>query len=299
MAKVTIGIPLYNRAAYVGECARSLFEQSYGDIEYLFIDDGSTDGSVDALQAVLEAYPQRAAATRVITHERNQGLAATRNHLIDEARGEYVTFCDADDWLDLDCIATMVAAAERDDADVVAAGMYENHRPMRCDFSRGPNAMTICAANLSVCNKLIRRTLLNDYALRVPQGINCWEDVSLTARALAVAARTSFIDRPFYHYRKENQASYTASSSNQKERMRQQVECARFIDAWLAERGLAERFEPFLLHLKFASKIKMLSVAPRTLRLWQSTFPEANRRIMANDTIALPYRLLFQLAAWL
>lgn len=299
MAKVTIGIPLYNRAAFIGQCAASLFKQNFADIEFLFIDDGSTDGSLDALRAAVAKFPERAPMVRVISHEQNRGLAATRNHLIEEASGEYITFCDADDWLDADCIATMLDKAVTTNADIVAAGMYENETPMPCDFAKGLNAMTICAANLSVCNKLIRRSLLVVHNLRVPTGIDCWEDVSLTARALPLAERMEFIDRAFYHYRKENQASYTASRSNQKERMRQQVECARMVDEWMIANGYAERYEPFLTHLKFASKIKMLSIKPRTLRLWQTTFPEANKGIMRNHTIALPYRLLFRIAAML
>ena len=90
---ISIVIPVYNTGKYLRRGLDSLLAQTCGDWEAVCIDDGSTDGSA----AVLEEYAARDARFRVLRQE-NSGVSAARNRGIQEARGEWVTFLDADDW---------------------------------------------------------------------------------------------------------------------------------------------------------------------------------------------------------
>ena len=73
--KVSVIITVYNREKYIEKCARSLMEQTLDDVEYIFVDDASTDESVSRLQAVLKLYPQRKPLVKLICMEKNGGRA--------------------------------------------------------------------------------------------------------------------------------------------------------------------------------------------------------------------------------
>lgn len=76
--KVSVIITIYNREKYIEDCARTLFEQTLDDVEFLFVDDASTDKSVMILRELLENYPKRKDLTRVICLENNCGRAVAR-----------------------------------------------------------------------------------------------------------------------------------------------------------------------------------------------------------------------------
>ncbi|WAC72410.1 glycosyltransferase family 2 protein [Roseateles sp. SL47] len=88
-------IPAYNVEAYLRESVASALSQSDADVEVLIVDDCSTDGTPALMRRLAEEDPR----IRCVFHERNQGVSVTRNTLLDEARGRYVWFLDADDYL--------------------------------------------------------------------------------------------------------------------------------------------------------------------------------------------------------
>ena len=72
--KVSLLIPVYGVEKYIEKCAVSLFEQTYEDIEYIFVDDCTPDNSMNVLSGVIERYPKRKDHTRIIHHDRNLSL---------------------------------------------------------------------------------------------------------------------------------------------------------------------------------------------------------------------------------
>lgn len=90
--RFTVIIPLYNKAPYVEKSVRSVLAQIYTDYELIIVDDGSTDGSLDVVKAVLEG------TSAVVTSQHNQGVSVARNNGIAIAKGDYICFLDADDW---------------------------------------------------------------------------------------------------------------------------------------------------------------------------------------------------------
>ena len=95
--KVTVCVPIYNTAKYIGQCARSLFSQTLEEMEYLFINDCTLDDSIEILENVLEEFPQRKQQVRIINNKYNQGHFKVFKTLFSNASGEYVISCDSDD----------------------------------------------------------------------------------------------------------------------------------------------------------------------------------------------------------
>ena len=108
MYQVSVLVPVYRVDRFIERCARSLFEQTYDNLEYIFVDDCSTDNSIAILRRVMEDYPERKGQVRIIRPERNRGLAAARNTALDAANGLFVTHVDSDDYLDRDAIRLLV-----------------------------------------------------------------------------------------------------------------------------------------------------------------------------------------------
>ncbi|MGW1227981.1 glycosyltransferase family 2 protein [Streptomyces sp. NPDC002530] len=95
MVKLSVIVPFYNVRAYAPDTLRSLRANARDDFEFVFVDDCSTDGTLDILRRAEREIP----GAVLVTHERNGGLATARNTGIDAARGEYLTFLDGDDWV--------------------------------------------------------------------------------------------------------------------------------------------------------------------------------------------------------
>lgn len=76
---VSVLLPVYNVGPYIEKCCRSLFEQTCANIEYIFVDDCSTDNSINIIEQVSSEYPVRSGHVQIIRHQKNRGLAASRN----------------------------------------------------------------------------------------------------------------------------------------------------------------------------------------------------------------------------
>ena len=111
--KVSVIVPVYNCEAYLPACIASLRAQTLEDIELIFVDDASSDGSL----SLLRAAQAEDARVRVIAFAENRGVSAARNAGLDAAAGEFVGFCDADDWVEPQMFARLLAAAQAADAD--------------------------------------------------------------------------------------------------------------------------------------------------------------------------------------
>lgn len=131
--KVSVIIPCYNQEKYLETCLNSVLSQSLSDIEVLCVDDGSTDGTGD----ILAQYAARDDRLHLLS-QKNKGASFCRNRAIDQARGEYLIFCDSDDiYPDTAIIERLYCAGVEHDAKAVA-GSYsifnETDNEVRYDF---------------------------------------------------------------------------------------------------------------------------------------------------------------------
>ena len=120
---VSICVPVYGVENYIERCCRSLFEQTYSNIEYIFVNDCTPDDSIKVLEHVLSEYPVRKENVKICNHQTNKGLAGARNTAIETATGVYLMHVDSDDYLDLNAVECLVNTALSEDADVVQYDM--------------------------------------------------------------------------------------------------------------------------------------------------------------------------------
>lgn len=121
MPKISVIIPVYNVEQYLPQCLDSLKNQILSDLEFICINDGSVDGSLDILQAYA-AEDHRF----VIINQKNRGQGYARNKGLEAASGEYIGFVDPDDWVEPDMYEQMYNLAEKYNADTVECN-YEHY----------------------------------------------------------------------------------------------------------------------------------------------------------------------------
>ena len=124
---VSILVPVYGVEQYIERCARSLFEQTYPDIEYIFVDDCSPDKSIEVLKKTIDDYPQRKPNVRIVRHECNRGLAAARNTAVENCRTEFLMHVDSDDWIEMDCVERCVIKQQEENSDIVLFDFLMHH----------------------------------------------------------------------------------------------------------------------------------------------------------------------------
>lgn len=118
MLKVSVIIPIYNREKFLCKCMDSVLRQTLKDIEIICIDDGSTDRSFK----ILQKYLQKDNRIKILT-QKNSGPSLSRNNGLKIAKGEYVSFVDSDDWIDLEFLEKLYSAAKKYNADIACAGI--------------------------------------------------------------------------------------------------------------------------------------------------------------------------------
>lgn len=224
--KISVLVPVYGVEKYIGRCVRTLFEQTMTeDVEFIFVNDCTKDGSMDILMDSLKRYPSRQSQVRVVDHKENMGLAAARITALNLAKGEYVINLDSDDHFETDMLESMYAAAKKHNADIVVTDYYLSYKTQEiyisCPVDSDKNLLisTIIrnkgGVGRMVWNKLVKRDLYEKYAVKPLPGVNIGEDLIVTAQLLFHANSICKIDRAFPHYNKFNLNTYTSSPGYQ------------------------------------------------------------------------------------
>ena len=211
--KVSIVIPVYNKAEYISDCLESLLQQDFDDFEIVAVNDGSTDDSGKICdEKATEDTPIR------VIHTENGGVTAARRKGVEQAKGEYIMFVDADDKLLPNAIKTLYKAIIDSNADEVI-GTYKNQYGNRYDSGwRGftpcePLVRNLLSIKNSFCvlwGIMFRKSLL-DGCLNAPREIVEREDSLMQIKCLMKSPKVYFIADAVYLYyqdvpnqRKEN-----------------------------------------------------------------------------------------------
>ena len=222
MIKVSILVPVYGVEAFIERCARSLMEQTYPNIEYIFVDDCSPDNSISILQSVIDEYHRD--DVTIIRHETNKGLGGARKTALLAATGDYVLNVDSDDYLETNAINLLVNEVEKTGADVIRMNSYVEWDRTRKVYSgqwvsdsKEYTRMLLNATTLpSIWAHIVKRTLYFDHQLLPIEGINLGEDYIITPRLCYYANKIGCINKPLYHYIQTNYSSYTSSFNAKK-----------------------------------------------------------------------------------
>lgn len=282
---VSVVVPMYNSAAYVGECLESLKAQTFGDFEVLCVDDGSSDGSLEVARAAagdddrfrFDALPE------------NRGQSAARNVALDRARGEYLVLLDSDDYLvpeALDKLVSRARAQNLDDLYFSARSFYESmelHELVREDFSQRPPFDDVATGRElfaffeerdqffpQAALRLVRRDLIEGAGIRFFEGI-IHEDLLFTLQTLVISQRSSFLNEPLYR-RRIRAGSTMTSPKRTIANVHGHFVCMREIGRWLADHAdeLDDGFVRAITH-------RMVDYRLLAARDWYHDVDEADR----------------------
>lgn len=219
--EVSILVPIYGVEQYIERCAVSLFEQTYNNLEYIFVDDCSPDKSLEVLNSVLERYPNRKDQVKIIRQDQNKGLAAARNKAVAAATGTFIVHVDSDDYIERDTVEKCMSKQRENDADIVSFGCYREYKSKTVaqlpPMFRDPKDMCLSLIrkkkdnhiiNVGVWGRLIRKALYTDHHIEAEEGVNMAEDYQVTTRLAYFAKRIGVIKEPLAHYNLQNSGSY-------------------------------------------------------------------------------------------
>ena len=207
MPAVSIIIPIYGVEQYIEKCARSLFEQTLEDIEYIFVDDCTTDKSIEILQKVMAEYPLRQPQTKIIRHETNQGLPQARKTGIENSTGEYIGHCDSDDWVDKDMYSSLYHNATKNQYDIITCDLLKTEQEytnILSYFAQKPQSKEYIFTNIfsntclhNLVGTLAKRDLYSN--IKIPN-TSLYEDLVFTTQLFHHAKSVGYLPKPFYHY---------------------------------------------------------------------------------------------------
>jgi len=279
--KISVIIPIYNDAPHLARCCKSLFEQSFLSLEFVFVDDCSTDGSLQIVRNTLALYPHRQHQVVLLSLESHKGVGAARQLGLENASGEYVIHCDSDDWIEPSMYDELYKKACSTKADIVTCGFF-------VDTSDGEtlkkvHALLVDTNNLpfsispqtgSIWSKLVRRQFIVDNNLRIPDDIMWGEDLCFSLPSLLLSKKTERIDKPLYHYVQQKKSlTHDISPALCTDLLK----CGEKVESFLIERELLSLYEFQLNWLKFQLK-QYLLIFPETRDIykWSNMYPECH-----------------------
>lgn len=254
-ALVSVVVPVYQVAEYVGECLDSILSQKYKNVEIIVVDDGSTDGS----GKICDEYAEKHHNIRVI-HQQNAGLSAARNKGLAAAKGEFVCFIDSDDYIQPGYLAKMIQKMIDDESDICVCGFGEFLPPEQT--MTGTNAtirLLLEQLNLDIVawNKMYRRSLFIDYNIIYPDN-KVHEDNLTTYKLYSHAKKVSYLAKSLYYYRVRENSIMDKTKYDTHLKMREQAakEAQRYL---AANKDLKQAADVSLLTAKFAYMDKSIA----------------------------------------
>lgn len=214
--KISVLVPIYGVAQYIETCAVSLFEQSFDELEYIFVDDCSPDNSIDILQAVASRYPHRQQQMRIIRHEKNRGLGAARATALAAATADFVMVADSDDVLPKEAISTLWKRQQETGADIVDGAFCLLRQSKTSDpqlpyhGSKEQMLQLMLLQNTiphQLWGRLVRRSVYTDHNINSIEGVNMAEDYAVTPRLICCGSR-AYTDEVVYYYRVNEQSTF-------------------------------------------------------------------------------------------
>lgn len=205
---VSILIPVYNVERYIYKCVISLFEQSYLNIEYIFVDDCSSDESINIIKQVLKNYPLRKKQVKIITHNTNKGLSDARNTAFLNSTGTYIMHVDSDDYLDIYAVEKMLQAALKENADMVVCNfncVYEHDiKGLSVKVARDKikylSYLLTRRTTFNMWGRLIKRQILEENNILSISGLYHGEDYATVPRIVFYSNSVLKLDESLYYY---------------------------------------------------------------------------------------------------
>lgn len=231
--KVSVIVPVYNAARYLDEMVNSLLAQTLKEIEFIFVDDCSTDNSVEILYEFEKKDTDRII---IISLDENQGPGGARNVGLQYASGEYIAFADSDDYVKPEMYECMYEKAIQGDYDLVECGYFSerNNRDMllwdssmegEVSFDSRVKMLLSCGF---LWSKLYRRSIIMNPEIEFISKIQ-YEDVDFLSRLYCSIQKVGVVNQSLYFYR-NNPASFSNKGNTLKYFDINNTFCKRYLE---------------------------------------------------------------------
>ena len=279
---VSILIPIYNVEKYLGKCLDSVFSQTYKNVEFVFVDDCSTDNSYNVLISSIKQNNIPEYKYTIVSHKQNEGIAVSRADCIANAKGEYVQFVDSDDWIEPDMTETLVEATKSSQIDLVGCYFIKDFLSGK-QTRHSENYSQSCAENMVLCinydistvlwKMLIRRSLFSYF--KITPHVDIVEDYIISVKLYFYANSFAVVDKYMYHYVQYNEGrvSFQALRS-----ITNHIKGVKEVEEFLKTKELITPNISNLFNLrKFNIKSNFLTKNMFDIQAYRTTFPEADK----------------------
>ena len=287
MYKVSVVVPVYKCEKYIERCVKSLMEQSLDNIQYIFVDDCSPDDSIRIIASLIEKYPTRKKDVSILFNDSNLGPSATRNKGIACAQGEYLAFCDSDDFVELDMYEKLYNAANGKDIVFCDINIFENYSYQYTYKSNGEYYVEkesfiknfITSKWTPIYNCLISKNLIKKYNIELPEHIRYCEDFYFMIKTIYYAKDIEKINQPLYNYSQENDNSimHNLSSYSGNDDMRCYLEIIDFF----SQNNCVERYQKEI-SWRVLNAFHFDMFNPKKHKEILSVYPICHRYILSN-----------------
>lgn len=288
--KISVIVPIYNVGKYIERCARSLFEQTLDDIEFIFVNDCTPDNSIEILLQIIKEYPTRSNLIKIINHSINKGVSTARNTGIKNATGQYIAHCDSDDWVESNMYETLYSTAIKGNCDYVWCDFYINDQigQTKCISAQYDTchlkqmAIYISYGWNVIWNILAKKELYSLNDIYCYEGYDFCEDYGLSVRLLAKASKYKKVDYPLYHYNRMNTNSMVNNYQYKlKENTSSQIYIYDKVNQYLKKENLYDELIEVLSWRILCAKRGWL-YDYHTWKQYQEFYPDSNKYIDTN-----------------
>ncbi|MBR5148762.1 MAG: glycosyltransferase family 2 protein [Bacteroidaceae bacterium] len=297
---ISVITPIYNVKQFVHKCVESLMSQTFEDVEYIFVNDASNDGSIDIVRTIIEKYPTKNA--KIINHQENRGLPASRKTGFEAANGKYIFNCDGDDWVESTLLEKLYNAIKTYNADYSYCDFFlsyeKTERYMKCPAFTTPDealrkGYLSGAAKYNVWNKLIKKDLYEGVVFPVDHKRG-GEDMIMLG-ILSKAKSIAYVPEALYHYLKINTSAISEVFSHQRI-----IDIKHNADTAISvlRDSYHEDIEKEIAFFKLNVKLPfIITDDPIKYQVWKEWYPEANKHIFENKHQSVRNRIVQYLAA--
>lgn len=227
MYRVSLVVPVYGVERYIRQFAESALSQTYDDIQFVFVNDGTKDRSMHILEELIDERFSHLRSRIVIVNKENGGLPSARKAGLDVADGEYILFADSDDWLETDAVAKVMAKADETGADIIYFDLIKEYgHKVSIKREREYSARTRRDFIINIFNykshgytvtKCFRKRLYTDNVIYFPR-LGMHEDIYLMSQIIFYAESLVHLPEALYHYRKDNPEAMCAQDRARRHR---------------------------------------------------------------------------------
>jgi len=298
---ISVIVPVYKTEAYIERCAKSLFEQTFDNLEFIFINDCTPDKSFEVLQKVMSAYPNRVSQVKIINHETNKGLAAGRNTGLQYATGTYIGWVDSDDWVETAMFERLYLTAEKHNSDMVWCDFYNScaeYDVPQSQFCKEDKADYIRSVLLGkilgvVWCSIVKKELYYKHNIRFPEEQRIMEDMVQTIKLLYFSKNIKYIPEAYYHYVKDNTNSITAQWNIDPVVQKSAQANLLAVFDFLNHTELRFELQKYMKYSKLVFKKGLLnSLDINKFQQWKELFAEANSHVLSCPNMTLRQRIL-------